>query len=142
MTVINIVDVDTRWGYRSIELWHADITNLDFTIDLLIISSFGFDLWPREGTVIGALSSRLAISTARLRERTEFDFVQPLNLWVSGQIDSTQIHRIMCVHIQPGGINIAQMVEQAFLVLPIRHMPGQTLSGTILSIAFCDRSSA
>jgi hypothetical protein len=124
MTMINTVDVDTRWGYRSFELWNADITNLGFAIDLLIISAVGSGLWPMDGTVIGALSSRLAISNEQLREEREFDFIQPLNLWGSSKIASMQIHRIMCVHIPPGETNITQMVEQAVLVLPILEARG------------------
>jgi hypothetical protein len=36
---------DTRWGYRPFELWHGDITELNFAIDLLLIAQLG-DIQP------------------------------------------------------------------------------------------------
>jgi hypothetical protein len=27
---LNQLDIDTRWGFRSLEVWHGDITKLNF----------------------------------------------------------------------------------------------------------------
>jgi len=67
MDLLNSIDIDTQWGMRSFELWHGDVTNLDFIVDLLVISTVGSDFSPLSGTVVGALSSRLGISVERLR---------------------------------------------------------------------------
>ena len=74
MKRLNILDVDTRWGFRSFELWNGDVTKFDFAIDLLLISSFGTDFFPLEGTVIGALSE-IGISVEQLRTAPEVDLI-------------------------------------------------------------------
>ena len=37
MERLNSIDLDTPWGTRSFELWHGDVANLDFVVDLLMI---------------------------------------------------------------------------------------------------------
>ena len=59
MTLLNSIDIDTPLATRSFELWHADVTHLEFVVDLLVISAVGSDYSPMSGTVIGALSSSL-----------------------------------------------------------------------------------
>jgi hypothetical protein len=110
MKRLNIVDVNTRWGYRSFELWHGDITELDFVIDLLVISSLGANLFPLKQTVIGTLSKKLGISVRRLRATPEFDLIQPLSVWVSRTTSSPRISRVMCVQIPPGGKEVDRTV--------------------------------
>jgi hypothetical protein len=38
---LNQLDIDTRWGFRSFEVWHGDITKLNFLINLLLIAQPG-----------------------------------------------------------------------------------------------------
>jgi hypothetical protein len=72
------IDIDTQWGMRSFELWYGDVTNLDFVVELLVISAVETDYSPLSGTVVGALSNRLGISVERLSAVTELDWsVQP-----------------------------------------------------------------
>jgi hypothetical protein len=135
MEQLNITYLDTRWGRRSFELWCGDIIELPFAVDLLIVSSFGFDVTPMAGTVIGALSSRLDISVESLQENPEVDFIQPLSLWVSAPIGQARIGRVMCLHIPPFSINAEQIVEQAFFTLPLleaRRLPLKTVCLPVL----------
>jgi hypothetical protein len=114
MKLLNSVDIDTPSGMRSFELWHADITDLDFVVDLLVISAVESDFFPLSGTVIGALSVRLGISVEHLSKEPEFDFIQSTGrLWVSKVIDPNRISRIMCVEIPYGGFSAGQIVQQA-----------------------------
>jgi hypothetical protein len=112
MERLNSIDIDTRWSMRSFELWHGDVTNLDFVVDLLMISVVGPDFFPLSGTVIGTLSNRLGISIERLSAEPELDFIQPSGrLWVSKVVDPNRISRIMCVELPHRGINASQIVQ-------------------------------
>ena len=135
MERLNSIDIDTQWGVRSFELWYGDVTNLDFTVDLLVISAVGSDFSPLSGTVIGALSNRLGISVERLSTEPELEFIQPLgHLWVSKIVDPNRIGRIMCVEIPYGGINASQIVQQAFCSLPMLEARGLLLKTICLPV--------
>jgi hypothetical protein len=82
MECLNSIDIDSPWGMRSFELWHGDVTNLHFVVDLLMISTLGSDFSPLTGTVIGTLSNKLGISVEHLSKEPELDFIQPVGrLW-------------------------------------------------------------
>lgn len=135
MKRLNVVDVDSRWGYRSFELWQGDITQSDFSIDLLMISSVGDDFYPVHGTVIGSLFHQLGISVQQLQKTREIDLVQALKLWVSPATNSHTISRLLCVQIPPGGEGADRIVEQsflAFLILEAREMPLSTVCLPVL----------
>ena len=112
---LNQVVIDTRWGDRSFELWHGDITRLSFPIDLLVIAQPG-----RSPTysLHRALKSELGISVRSLKETQELDFTQPLGVWVSRRIGGGIVKRIMCMEIMPDS-TAPQKIRDAFLVFPI-----------------------
>jgi hypothetical protein len=114
-TKLNELKVDTRWGYRSFELWHGDITKLNFTINLLLIAQSGdFPAY----SLHKSLKSELGISVQDLDETKELDFVQPLGVWISREMPSEKIRRILCMQIMPNSAG-PQKIRDAFLVLPI-----------------------
>jgi len=79
---LNQVEIDTRWGYRSFELWHGDITKLNFKINLLLIAQPG--RYPTY-SLHRSLKSELGISVHELKETQELDFVQPLGVGRRGR---------------------------------------------------------
>ncbi len=134
MERLNSIGVDTSWGERSFELWHGDVTNLDFPADLLVISSVESDYRSLNGTVIGALL-RLGISVEQLSKDPELDFVLPSGrLWVSKLVDPDRIGRIMCVEIPFGGNGADQIVQQAFRCLPMLEARGLPLNNVCLPV--------
>jgi hypothetical protein len=125
-TKLNELQVDTRWGYRSFELWHGDITKLNFTINLLLIAQHGdFAAYSLQKS----LKSELGISVHDLQKTKELDFVQPLGVWISRELHREKIHRILCMQIMPDSLG-PQKIRDAFLVLPILVARGVEL-GTI-----------
>jgi hypothetical protein len=111
---LNEVYVDTRWGSRPFELWHGDITKLNFPINLLLIAQPGDH---PTYSLRKSLKSELGISVRDLDETKELDFVQPLGVWISREIQSEKIRRILCIKIMPD--STAPHKIRAFLVLPI-----------------------
>ena len=135
MELLNSIDIDTQWGTRTFELWHGDVTDLDFVVDLLVISAVESDFSALSGTVISALSNRLGISVQLLSAEPELDFVQSSGrLWVSKVIDPHRIGRIMCVEIPYGGPNASQIVQQAFRSLPMLEARGLPLKTICLPV--------
>jgi hypothetical protein len=135
MKLLNSIDIDTSEGTRSFELWHGDVTNLHFSVDLLVISALESDFSPLRGTVVGALSGKLGISVQLLSEEPELDFRQPLGrLWVSKVVDTNKIGRIMCVEIPYGGIDSSEIVQQAFRSLPMLEARGLLLNTICLPV--------
>jgi hypothetical protein len=123
---LNQLDVDTRWGYRSFELWHGDITKLNYTINLLLIAQPGRH---PAYSLHWSLKSELGISVHNLKETQELDFVQPLGVWISRSIEGEKIQRILCMEIMPDS-TAPQKIRDAFLVFPVLAARGIEL-GTI-----------
>jgi hypothetical protein len=64
------------------------------------------------------LKSELGISVHDLDETKELDFIQPLGVWISREIQSEKIRRILCMKIMPDSTG-PKKIRDAFLVLPI-----------------------
>src|SRR5262249_17756873 len=82
MNRLNLVDVETRWGLRTFELYHGDLTRLGFKVDVLAVSAFAGGYQPTTGTMLGALRDNCGISVKALAEQREFDFCQAFGAWV------------------------------------------------------------
>ena len=54
MALINFIEIETRSGYRSFEIHKGDITNLGFKVDMIGVSAYSGDYFPKQGTVIRA----------------------------------------------------------------------------------------
>jgi hypothetical protein len=115
---LNQLDIDTRWGYRSFEVWHGDITKLDFPINLLLIAQPG--RYPTY-SLHRSLHSELGISVHHLKETLELDFVQPLGVWVSHRIENERVQRILCMEILPDS-TAPQKFRETFRIFPILAM--------------------
>ena len=115
---LNQLDIDTRWGFRSFEVWHGDITKLNFPINLLLIAQPG--RYPTY-SLHRSLQSELSISVHDLKATQELDFVQPLGVWVSRRIENERVQRILCMEILPDNA-APQKIREAFRVFPILAM--------------------
>jgi hypothetical protein len=128
--LLNQLDIDTRWGYRTFELWHGDITKLKFPIDLLLIAQPGRS---PDYSLHRSLKSELGISVPDLKETQELDFVQPLGVWVSRRTGCEKIKRIMCMEIMPDS-TAPKKIRDAFLIFPVLNARGIELETICLPI--------
>jgi hypothetical protein len=125
MTLLNSIEIYTQSGARSFELLNEDLTKLEFSADLLIISAVGAHFSPWNNTVIGALSQQLGISVANHSTNPEMEFIRPPGrIWLSKPIESDRIDRLMCVEIPHGGLNAHELVSQSFRILPAIEATG------------------
>jgi Domain of unknown function (DUF4145) len=136
MKQLNLVEIATHWGYRTFELYHGDITKLDFKVDVLAISAFSKDYDPDEKSVIGALWRNCQIDVQALSERREIDLVDTFGCWVAKAKPNTQFERIVCAEVIGRELEISAVIENLFVMLSILEMKGvkiQTLALPVLA---------
>jgi hypothetical protein len=117
--LLNLIEIETRWGYRAFELYQGDLLAFRHPVDLLAISGLARDLRllladpskyaTIEYTLIGALYCRAGIDVARLGADCEFDLRGALGCWVSRPTNSASFKRVVCVE----DIGLARTVEEA-----------------------------
>ncbi|MGB8507478.1 MAG: DUF4145 domain-containing protein [Pyrinomonadaceae bacterium] len=135
MNLLNIIEVETRSGYRTFELYQGDITQLDIKVDVIAFSAFTDNYEPVPGTVIGALSENCLIDVEALAGKREFDLVETFGCWVAKATPNTKFERILCAELVGGRLDISEVVENLFIVLSILEMKGikpQTLALPVL----------
>jgi O-acetyl-ADP-ribose deacetylase (regulator of RNase III) len=99
MNIVNIHEVQTVWGYKSIELVHGDITKLDCELDCLVVSAFKNGFTPTPGTVLGALYQNHNVAIYNLIERAPINLRTPFNIWISEELNIENFKRIACIEI-------------------------------------------
>jgi hypothetical protein len=124
MKPLNLIEIETPWGYRTFELYHGDVTQLDFKIDVLAISAFKGNYEPLAGTVIGALWQSCQINVKALSEQREFDLVDAFGCWVAQAAPNTKFERLLCAELVGGKFQINEVIENLFVVLSILEMKG------------------
>src|SRR4026209_1606046 len=97
MERLNLTEVETRFGYKSFELWQGDLTQIEERIDGLIVSAIpdNYELVP--GTVINALEKALGIDVSALAKDKELDFRSLLDCWISKALQKGPFGRVLCV---------------------------------------------
>jgi hypothetical protein len=99
--LVNIVNVPTPHGWRSIELREGDITSPDPNTlpDVLVVSSFKGQYEPIPNTVIGCLKSRLGLSVKKLAEEPEYQ-IGSRDAWMTHRLDPhIPFQRLVCVEM-------------------------------------------
>ncbi|HEU4710284.1 MAG TPA: DUF4145 domain-containing protein [Pyrinomonadaceae bacterium] len=122
MKPINLIEIETSWGFRSFELHEGDITQLDFTVDVLAISAFKGDYEPVPGTVIEALLKNVQIDMKELSKRREFDLVEAFGCWIAKVAPGKNFERILCAEIVGGKFETKEVIENVFAVLSMLEM--------------------
>ncbi|MEI6872510.1 MAG: hypothetical protein WCL08_09535, partial [Verrucomicrobiota bacterium] len=97
--LVNIVNIPTPHGWRSIELREGDILKPDLSTqpDVLVVSSFRGNYEPVPKTVIGCLHEQLGLSVKQLAEGPEFQ-VGIKDAWMTPSLEARfSFQRLACV---------------------------------------------
>jgi hypothetical protein len=129
-----MIEIETRWGYRTIELYCGDLTKLDRNVDVLAVSSFWHDYTPSPKSLIGALARNCAISVRELSESCEYDFRDSLGCWIAKVPQPSKFGRIACVDITGGRLEISELIENLFVALSILEMKGVNIRNFALPV--------
>jgi hypothetical protein len=134
MKPLNLIDIETPWGYRSFELHHRDLTELDFKVDVLAVSAFSKNYEPVPNTVIGALHDKCQIDMKALAEDPEYDLVDAFGCWVAKTVPDTKFDRIVCVESFDEDAQLGEVLENLFIVLSILGLKGISVETLALPI--------
>src|SRR5690348_1102201 len=99
MDPINQIGIDTRFGYRTFELYEGDLTRIGCQVDILVASAFKGNYEATKGTVVGALQRSLGLDVAHLASTCDFDFRDALGIWISKPIEGREFTRLLCVEM-------------------------------------------
>lgn len=119
MQQLNITQIETRWGYRTFELYQGDITLLETDVDVMVISAIGDLYFPVPGTVMGTLEENHGIDVQVLADECEFDLRDAFGCWVSRRLNSSRIGRILCIRMVGGDLDLDEAIENVFVVLSV-----------------------
>jgi hypothetical protein len=136
MERLNLVEIETRLGFRTFELYCGDITRLEPKVDILAVSSFARGYSPVPSTVFGALQENCGISVKALAQKCEFDFRDSLGCWVA-KIDCPEgpAERLLCVEMVGTDFPVAEIIQNLFIVMSVLEMkeiPSASLALPIL----------
>jgi hypothetical protein len=125
MEQLNLVEIETQFGFRTFELWRGDITKVQPKVDVLAVSAVARGYFPDSWTVIGALQKKCGISVQKLSKQCEFDFRESLGCWVA-KINRVEgpADRLLCVEILGTDFEVAEVIQNLFVVLSILEMKG------------------
>ena len=69
MKLLNLIEIETRWGFKSFELYCGDITKMEKPVDLLAFSILESVYSPTQNSVVGALTKNHQIDFGELVKR-------------------------------------------------------------------------
>lgn len=99
MTMVNLVEIDTIYGFKAVELHNADLTEMDLNVDLLIVSAFKGSYIPTRGSLIGSLLENRGISVLDLSFNPSIDLRQSMSVWMSKTLENQPYQRLACVEM-------------------------------------------
>ncbi len=134
MKRLNLIEIETRWGYRTIGLYCGDLTKVERDVDVLAVSSFWHDYTPSPKSLIGALDRNCGISVLDLSKSCEYDFRDSLGCWIAKVNQTSKFARIACVDITGGRLEIAELIENLFVALSILEMKGVNIRNLALPV--------
>ncbi len=134
MKQVNAIQIETVWGYKTFELYQGDITNLDFSVDILAVSVLMGDYYPLKGTVVGALYENHQIRLESLLEDCEFDLRKYFSCWVSKEIENPKFKRLLCVEMLSLSFTTGEVIKNVFIILSILEAKGIVIQSVALPL--------
>ncbi|HEU4648849.1 MAG TPA: DUF4145 domain-containing protein [Gemmatimonadales bacterium] len=135
MELKNQIGIETRYGFRTFELYEGDLTALGRTVDLVAVSAFRGSYAPTRGTVIGALLHKRQLDVAALAQAPEYDFRGALGVWISKPLKNREFRRLACVEIVGTPLAPEEALENLFVgvaVLEAKNIPITSLALPVL----------
>ncbi|MGH7848110.1 MAG: hypothetical protein ACREQW_23450 [Candidatus Binatia bacterium] len=111
---LNIVGLDTAWGFKTIELYEGDLSADGISFDLLVASAFAGGYNPRPGTLFGDLKINQGIDMRDEETTAEYDFRRPLGLWISRELHGHSFRRILVLEMIGMQWPMEECIKNAF----------------------------
>ena len=120
-SLINIYEIPTSSGYKSIELYHADLCNFPKQLDCLVFSAFEGSYEPVSRTLIAALQNTLGVNCSSLSKKPAIDLSSEFDVWLSEPL-GLNFDRLACVELIKRSkdlIDFSQIVKNLFALFLI-----------------------
>jgi hypothetical protein len=123
MAQINFIEIETKQGYKDFELHYADITNLDFNVDLIAISAYNRGYTPVPNSIICSLQDR-GIIVADLAAKPKLDLRENLGIWISQDLIGYPFKNIICTEIRGTAFDLQSAIKNMFAMISILEVQG------------------
>ena len=128
MKPLNIVELEHKKGFISIEIFQGDLTNMGFHIDLLVVSAKRNSYYPTTGTLIKALKDNLSINIKELEKQQKINLKSALNCWVTNKHNSDHFNNILILEFDNSEKNkkfsIKQVFKNMFITISVLQQMG------------------
>jgi hypothetical protein len=120
--LLDVIEIPTPRKPARIELHSGDLTRLqkEDAVDVLVVSSFPDDYYPRHDSLIGALY-RKGISVAALAQHKHVDLREAFSCWLSDEIASSdagiEFKRILCFESGYRSLGVPAAIGDIFRAL-------------------------
>ena len=111
MALKNMLSIETTSGYKNIEIHHGDLSAMEFSVDILVVSAFRHGYNPTPGTLIEALEKNCQLKVGELFKTKKLDFRETLNAWVSDNLSSSKFKIIVCLEGLFESLNDSDRIE-------------------------------
>ena len=140
MKLINMVGVDSIFGYRTIDIRLGDITDMPPTQDLLVVSAFANDYQATRTSVIGALEDKNGFSLEKESKDIYLDLRDALSIWLTKETTDQFFKRVLCVEIMGTGFKLEEIMKNLFAGVLLFEAKGiETTSMTLPILATGDQ---
>jgi len=138
MPQINVIEVPTSHGFKTIEVHHNDITQLPFDVDLLVISAYERAYNPTPNTVIKAIEDNMHLSVNKLAKEPFLDLRNEIGCWISKKLDKEVVKYLGCVESIASDTIYAgtpeEVISNLFGTISMMHYRGVELSTIAMPI--------
>lgn len=134
MELVNLLEIKSNHGYRKFKLYHGDISDLTFQVDLVCVSAFknGYNPVPR--TLIGSLYEKKNIDLKNLASNPEIDLRPSENCFITKNIDDTYIKRILCLEMIGSNLNLENNLNNLLSTLYKAELAGIKISSIMFPL--------
>lgn len=122
MILKNSIGVETRFGYRTFDLYVGDLFDTGAESDLLVASAYVDSYSPDPGTLFEALKLRLSLDVSLLKR--QFDLRSALSIWISEPLPNGPFKRLLCVEMIGSRLTLEEAVANIFVGVAILEAKG------------------
>lgn len=128
MLLLNEVALETPRGFRTIELYEGDLTQLGRPVDALVLSAFAGSYQPVPNSLIRSLHEVFGLDVKRLLSEAQLDFRTQLSVWVSRPLEDSNVvvpyGRIIGVEMRGGAAAIGEALDNVFAAVGLLEAKG------------------
>lgn len=138
MPLYNVISVPTPSGVKSIEIHNDDITDLSWSVDIIVFAVFKGRYNPREGTIIEGLEANCGVNVKELAEEPLHDLRSDLNTWVSRPLEIERVGNLLCIEgmndVYETTGNVEELIADLFGALSVADFRGVKIDSVAIPI--------